>query len=135
VSDPSLFINTMLERADNRAFARNLYETHDRVVLDVSHAGSVPRSRGRCSRSGSRPSCKRRSVGPPVAIVAGWTSLVASGTALRRRLGRDSPAIGRLGREEIIAGVRERHPDWEAARIERVTQAIMDRPPERTNDE
>jgi hypothetical protein len=135
VSDPSLFINTMLERADNRAFARNLYETHDRVVLDVSHAGSVPPLQGAMLTLRESPLLQAAVGGAAVAIVAGWTSLVASGTALRRRLGRDSPAIGRLGREEIIAGVRERHPDWEAARIERVTQAIMDRPPERTNDE
>ncbi|SFR86988.1 protein of unknown function [Halomicrobium zhouii] len=135
VSDPSLFINTMLERADNRAFARNLYETHDRVVLDVSHAGSVPPLQAAVLTLRESPLLQAAVGGAALALVAGSTALVGAGTALRRRLGGDSPAIGRLGREEVVAGVRERHPDWDEARIGRVTQAIMDRPPEGTNDE
>ncbi|WP_136601171.1 DUF4350 domain-containing protein [Salinigranum halophilum] len=42
VSDPSLFINAMLDRGDNRAFVTGLVDTHDRVVLDYSHAPAQP---------------------------------------------------------------------------------------------
>lgn len=42
VSDPSLFINTMLSQPDNRAFATALFETHDNVLLDYSQAGRQP---------------------------------------------------------------------------------------------
>lgn len=42
VSDPSAFINVMLERPGNRALAANLVSDHDRAVVDVSHADDVP---------------------------------------------------------------------------------------------
>jgi hypothetical protein len=42
VADPSLFVNAMLDRAGNRAFARALFAAHDRVLLDYSHAGAQP---------------------------------------------------------------------------------------------
>ena len=42
VSDPSVFINAMQERADNRAFTEQLVSGYDTVVLDYSHADSQP---------------------------------------------------------------------------------------------
>ncbi|MFD1570488.1 DUF4350 domain-containing protein [Halorubrum laminariae] len=42
VSDPSVFINTMLAQPDNRALAIALFETHDRTLLDYSKAGGQP---------------------------------------------------------------------------------------------
>lgn len=42
VSDPSLFINVMLDRPGNRQFVRNLFAAHDLAVLDYSHAGRLP---------------------------------------------------------------------------------------------
>jgi hypothetical protein len=42
ISDPSIFINSMLTQPDNRVFATQLVESHDRVILDYSHAGPQP---------------------------------------------------------------------------------------------
>lgn len=42
VSDPSMFINTMLAQPDNRALAMTLFEMHDRTLLDYSKAGGQP---------------------------------------------------------------------------------------------
>jgi hypothetical protein len=42
VSDPSIFINAMQERADNRAFTERVVRGYDTVVLDYSHADSQP---------------------------------------------------------------------------------------------
>ncbi|POG55589.1 DUF4350 domain-containing protein [Haloferax marisrubri] len=42
VSDPSVFINAMLERPDNRAFATALAANRTTVVLDFSHAEERP---------------------------------------------------------------------------------------------
>jgi len=42
VSDPSIFINAMLERPGNRQFARALLSGHETVLLDYSHGGEVP---------------------------------------------------------------------------------------------
>jgi hypothetical protein len=41
VSDPSLFLNAMLDRGGNRRFAANLLAA-DTVLLDYSHAGALP---------------------------------------------------------------------------------------------
>lgn len=42
VADPSVFINAMLDRAGNRQFARALAASGETVLLDYSHAESVP---------------------------------------------------------------------------------------------
>ena len=42
VSEPSVFINSMLERPDNRAFVEALVVPHDTVLLDYSHVGERP---------------------------------------------------------------------------------------------
>ncbi|KAB1187543.1 MULTISPECIES: DUF4350 domain-containing protein [Haloferax] len=42
VSDPSLFINSMLEQSDNRAFADALVQSHDTLLVDVSHVDERP---------------------------------------------------------------------------------------------
>ena len=42
VGDPSLFINTMLDRTDNRQFVHNLFGAHKQVLLDYSHTASIP---------------------------------------------------------------------------------------------
>lgn len=42
VSDPSLFLNAMLERQDNTAFVEWLFTDSEVVLLDYSHAGGQP---------------------------------------------------------------------------------------------
>ena len=42
VSDPSVFINAMLERPGNRAFVEGLFAEHDRVLFDTSHTTDLP---------------------------------------------------------------------------------------------
>jgi hypothetical protein len=42
VSDPSLFINSMLDRPDNRAFIRAVIDPHGMVLLDYSHIDERP---------------------------------------------------------------------------------------------
>ncbi|WP_434522754.1 DUF4350 domain-containing protein [Halorubrum sp. AS12] len=42
ISDPSIFINSMLTQPDNRVFATQLVDTHGQVILDYSHAGTQP---------------------------------------------------------------------------------------------
>ena len=42
VSDPSIFINSMLDRPGNRAFVRNLFRPHETVLLDYSHRERPP---------------------------------------------------------------------------------------------
>lgn len=42
ISDPSIFINSMLTQPDNRVFATQLVDSHERAILDYSHAGTQP---------------------------------------------------------------------------------------------
>jgi len=42
ISDPSIFINAMMELPGNQRFTRALFAGHANVVLDYSHGGSVP---------------------------------------------------------------------------------------------
>lgn len=42
VSDPSIFINAMDDRPDNRQFTRALLSNHETALLDYSHTGTVP---------------------------------------------------------------------------------------------
>lgn len=42
VSDPSVFINSMLERPDNRAFVAAVIAPHETVLLDYSHVSERP---------------------------------------------------------------------------------------------
>lgn len=45
VSDPSVFVNAMLERPGNERFARAVLGAHDRLVVDYSHRASPPPAR------------------------------------------------------------------------------------------
>ena len=42
VSDPSMFINAMLDRPGNERFVRSVFSGHETVLLDYSHRGSLP---------------------------------------------------------------------------------------------
>jgi len=42
VSDPSVFINAMVDRPDNSEFTRALLSSRDTVVFDQSHTGDLP---------------------------------------------------------------------------------------------
>jgi hypothetical protein len=42
VSDPSLFINAMVDLPGNERFVRALLSGHETVLLDYSHTGDVP---------------------------------------------------------------------------------------------
>ncbi|ACV46235.1 MULTISPECIES: DUF4350 domain-containing protein [Halomicrobium] len=127
VSDPSVFINAMLERGDNRAFSHALLAGSDTVVLDVSHAGSLPPLQALVlSLRGS--ALLQAVVGTALlGVLAGHVALLDAVSALRRRFGSDDPARPPRDRAAIVRGVTARHPEWDAERVERVTQAIMER--------
>lgn len=100
VSDPSLFINTMLSQPDNEAFATALIGTGDRMLLDYSRVGAQP----------------------PLAVAvllirsAPWlqVGLAAVGTGLVWRYTRrpGTPSGWRRLRARLPAAIRERLPPW-----------------------
>lgn len=125
VSDPSIFINTMLERDGNRVFAENLIRPHDRVLLDTSHASSLP------PLVTLRLALQRT---PLVQLLIG-IGLVAAIAYNRRIAGlvervRDrrrptAPAGRPTDPEAIERWVRQRHPDWDPERVRRLTEEVI----------
>lgn len=132
VSDPSVFINAMLDRPDNRAFLRTSLSAHDRLLIDYSHTARLPPlvlavlaiqesstlqllfgagALGTVGLWGYRPAWLRQSI-----------------VGLRGLLDRDgrnvTPETGIEG-TEIAALLADRHPDWEDDRVRRVTRGVM----------
>lgn len=134
VSDPSVFINVMAERGDNSRLARNLHDGHDRIALDVSHAGSVPPVRAATLALRDSPLLQLVVGGTILALLVARGGLVPT-DVFRRRSGRSESSSPRPDRETVVRGVQDRHPEWDADRVERVTQAIMTRETEGGTDE
>jgi hypothetical protein len=126
VSDPSVFINTMLDRGDNRVFLGNVVADHDRVLLDVSHArGLPPLAAVRLTLQSS--GLWQVAVGGAAVLLFGFASRwTGRASALRDRLGPDDSPPD-LSREKLLAAVRQRHPEWDADRVERVIDRLLDR--------
>ena len=83
VSDPSLFINTMLSEPDNEAFATALIGSHEHLVLDYSHRDSTSPATTALVQLRQTP------------LLQGVTGLLAVGAVLlwhRRRTTRSPPA-------------------------------------------
>ncbi|WP_458207715.1 DUF4350 domain-containing protein [Haladaptatus sp. NG-SE-30] len=132
VSDPSVFINTMLEREGNRQFTRALLAPHDTLLLDFSHAAGLPplvfavlvvRESG----------LLQLGLGVlAIAILGQWSrpsNLIpkARESLLQRFRGDDSPSNVRASKAELTAYLKRRHPDWDDERIDRVVSAVKRR--------
>lgn len=128
VSDPSIFINAMLERPGNAQFARNLFGAHERVVLDYSHLfGTPPLMRAVLTLQGE-------SLWQLLLAVLGLGAIVVSGR-LRELLAdlweratdgeSNELALSEADPEEIVAYLSRRHPDWDEDRIRRVMRGVI----------
>lgn len=123
-SDPSLFINTMLDDADNRALAANLFET-ETVAFDYSHAAGLPPLSALVlwlrDAALAQLAVAAAIVAGAAASMRGWRPIAA----LRERFGRDDGTGGvGLSEREVVAFVRDRHPEWSRERVERLAQSI-----------
>jgi len=123
VSDPSLFLNAMLERADNGAFARNLVAPHGTVLLDVSHTASLPPlvAVRLTLQESALPAFAAGTLSTLLFVVLSRPGLVER---VRRWRAPPSPSPT-LSADEITTTLRTQHPDWDQERIERVTDSLM----------
>jgi len=127
VGDPSLFINTMLDRPGNQAFVGSLFGSHQRVLLDYSHAGRLPPL--------SVALLVVRDT-PLIQGVLGVVGITIIGFVARRpdvlrrardRIGPNENGSPTPGSAALSSFVHERHPDWDDERVDRVIQGIMAR--------
>lgn len=133
VSDPSMFINTMLEADGNSAFATNLIGTHDRLMVDVSHASSLPPLAALLLSIRESAVVQLLLGGTVVVVVTRWEEVASVAQSVFDR--RQRPSSTGVDREAIVAAVRDRHPEWESERIERVTRGIITTRNQRTGDD
>jgi hypothetical protein len=141
VGDPSLFINSMLGETDNTKFATTLIEHRPVTLLDQSHTSSPPPLVATLLLVRSSP-----------VVAAGILSLLVGFiAAISNRFGQHgaprwkqwiakiqstlTPPVSqshsatiqspRADKEALIAQLRERHPDWDDDRIDRVITGVL----------
>lgn len=138
ISDTSALINIMLERPGNRAFVQQLFDAHDRVLIDQSHAGDIP-------PLALALLVLRESAILQMLVVVG---LVGGIGLLDRRPERlqaiqqwlsgpteAQPTATSLQPAELRAILEAQHPEWDSDRQERVITVIMNKKKkEDTND-
>lgn len=146
VSDPSAFLNAMLQREGNRRFARNLFGAADRVLIDAS-GSTVPPLSAALLVVRSSPTLQFALAAAALSLVGAWGAGLTVGlrAALLARLpggrrGAERPDADRspptgADVDALVAHVRRRHPDWDEARVRRVAQGVLPAPDERRGDE
>ena len=125
VSDPSIFINAMLKRPGNQQFAQNIISGHSHVLLDYSHAGSQPPLAVALLLLRRTPLAQALlGTGGLLLAVSWsvWTSLF--GSVLTSR-GKKNIHTRSVDEEVLMDHLRERHPDWEEERLQRVVTGIV----------
>lgn len=126
VGDPSLFINTMLDRPGNQAFVRAVFSEYERVLLDYSHAGGLPPLALTLLILRETPLLQAVVAGVCALSILGWARYPDVRTRARKLLtGSDPHDRPGIGPEELVPFVRRRHPDWDEDRIERLIQEII----------
>jgi len=132
VSDPSMFINAMLDRPDNRAFLRAVLGSHERVLIDDSHTTRLPPLAAAVLAIRDSPAMQLLLGGLALAVVGlcgrrpWWLRRpIARLRGVLERDDADTNLTTTIGQSEIAAFVAQRHPDWDEERVRRVTREVM----------
>lgn len=138
VSDPSAFINVMLERSANRAFVAGVLGEHDRLVLDRTD-GDVPPLVGLLASVRNSPLLGALAALGLVGGVLAWERRPLRQLRARWQAWRgsaDSPTDEhRRDRAAMARYVAERYPDLDERQRERVLGGVMNVEPERRYDD
>ena len=128
VSDPSVFINVMLDRPGNRAFANGLFALHDRILFDTSHSADVPPAAA-AMLSLRESAALQALLGGGIVLSIAATHRRSALTPLWARIQRRTGSAGRAGlsEAEMRRRLTERHPDWDESRRDRVITTITSR--------
>ncbi|WP_306059821.1 DUF4350 domain-containing protein [Natronococcus wangiae] len=144
VGDPSIAINAMYDEPDNAAFLQRQYADEERVLFDATHTGEVPPLMGAVLMLRDLPALQallgllaiaavaggaRRPLGPVLEAIRARTSRSRGASAL------PSAEQARLSNDERAAYLRERHPDWDEERIQRIITALNRSDRNETSDE
>ena len=129
ISDPSLFINAMLDRPGNERFVSNLIVDTDSVLLDYSHHGSQPPLAAALLWLRRTPLAVAL-IGLIALGMIGWWSRREETTTLLDETETNSMNTSRhMGMDEqaMESYLRERYPDWDDSQLRRVMTAVFAR--------
>lgn len=130
VSDASVFIDAMVEEGRNRAFVAALLSGNDRVVLDYSHARGLPPLVVALLVVRDSAWLTLAAGAAVVAALGVWSRRPDLLSAVprpqpRRSTQNESGDVGvRPTRDQLVAHLERRHPEWDRERVERVAAAL-----------
>jgi hypothetical protein len=131
MSDGSALINAMLDRSDNRQFANALINEGEQVALDNSHSATLPplaallvafRSSALFQLWVGLVFCWA------VGLFLAWPTVRERDVVkrLKTRFGVNEPEVNsEFTADAAAAALRQRRPDWDEARIERVARVLV----------
>lgn len=137
ISDPSIFLNAMLEQGDNRELAGNLVRMRSEFVLDYSHTSTLP------------PLVRLQlAVHRSVVLLIATGGLFVAGLYLAQQLlpegshrsrGDSDSDVSRgnlpISAAAIVTYVENRYPEMSAAKFRRVTKEVINDKNNKYNDE
>ena len=130
VSDPSLFINAMVDRPGNQAFVRALFDGHSRVLLDYSHTARFPPLAATIllvrESALLQVGLGAVFVGAVVAWVGrpNWRERIA-GWDDDSQTDRLDPTVS-VSATALVAQLRERYPTWDRETAERLVRTVRE---------
>lgn len=150
VGDPSIFINTMLEREGNSAFVSRLFQTHEQVILDYSASDDHPPLSVMLLTFQSTP-LFQGFVGA-IGVGVGWVLIAqpAVFSRLRTRLPdvvrsvvsldeREPQSLSehapQLSEAELRAYLQQEYPEWDDERLQRIVAAVIHEETRTTDNE
>lgn len=134
VSDPSLFINAMLDQPDNGNFTANLFASHERVLLDYSHAASLPPLAVLLVVLRKAPLLQAMVTTGALVVVVAWGQGRFGALVARIRPEDGNPEPG-LDAAALAAYFERQHPEWDQERVERVTEGVIRRRSQERGDD
>lgn len=151
VSDPSLFINSMLDEPDNKEFATTLIEQRPVTLLDQSHTTSPPLLVTALLLVRSSPIVAAGILSAIIGLIViisnwysrhdtpGWKQWVTKihltliPSVSQSHVGTTQSL--RADKEALRAQLSEQHPDWDDDRLDRVITAFLSKHTNEDNDE
>lgn len=125
VSDPSIFINSMLKREGNRAFTRYLLTDSSRVLFDYSHTMGLP-------ILASVVVAIRHSFILQIGLVSTTALFIGIYSQESQAFpswplfrSSESPTVPQPSRSDLQAYLNSKHPDWDNEKINRVVESIV----------
>lgn len=117
VGDGSAFINVMAERPGNRAFAQNVFNGSETVLVDTSHGDEVPPVIAALLAVRASPPLQGGLVGLALLVVFGWQ---------QRLYPQPDEAGGGVSADPdaLAASALERHPSMDRGRLARLMKGI-----------